>query len=181
MILEKIRAGESRASEELLPPVSDELRRLAAAKMAHESAPHPLQPTALMHEAWLRLGGDQQADWQNRRHFFGAAAESMRQILIDRSRRRSAVRHGGALERVDPGALDITAAASADDRVAAVSEALEQLAALDPAKAELVKLRYFVGLTIEEAAAAMGISPATAKRAWAFARAWLAREMHRPD
>ncbi len=157
--------------------VYSELRKLASAKMARDSAVTTLQPTALVHEAWLRLGGDQQTDWQNRRHFFGAAAEAMRQILIERSRRRAAVRHGGGLQRVDATAIDFAAANTSDDHVIAVSEALERLALLDPEKAELVKLRYFVGLTIEEAAAAMTISAPTAKRWWAFARAWLAREL----
>lgn len=179
LMLEKIEAGAPGAMERLLPLVYAELRALAGAKMARESAAHTLQPTALVHEAWLRLGGDRQAAWQSRRHFFGAAVEAMRQILIEKARRRRTIRHGGALQRAEPGALELAVADVADDRVLAVSEALEQLAALDPAKAELVKLRYFVGLTIEEAAETMGISPATAKRWWAFARAWLSREIER--
>lgn len=178
VILEKIENGDSLAGAELLPLVYHELRRLAAARLARESAAHTLQPTALVHEAWLRLGGDQQDSWRNRRHFLGAAAEAMREILIDQARRRNAVRHGGDLERAGPNALDHAAGESEDDRVTAVSESLQRLAARDPQKAELVKLRYYVGLTIEEAAVAMDISPATAKRWWAFSRAWLAREMH---
>jgi RNA polymerase sigma factor (TIGR02999 family) len=178
LILRKIDQGTPGAVEELMALVYAELRQLASAKMARDSAITTLQPTALVHEAWLRLGGDQQTDWQNRRHFFGAAAEAMRQIMIERARRRTAVRHGGGLERVDATAIDSAAAEGDVERVVAVSEALERLARLDPEKAELVKLRYFVGLTIDEAAVAMGISAPTAKRWWAFARAWLARELH---
>jgi RNA polymerase sigma factor (TIGR02999 family) len=177
LILRKIDQGAPGAVEQLMALVYAELRQLASAKMARDSAVTTLQPTALVHEAWLRLGGDQQAEWQNRRHFFGAAAEAMRQILIERARRRAAVRHGGGLERVDAAAIDFAAAEADDERVVAVSEALERLALLDAEKAELVKLRYFVGLTIDEAAAAMAISAPTAKRWWAFARAWLAREL----
>lgn len=177
LILRKIDQGAPGAVEQLMALVYAELRHLASAKMARDSAVTTLQPTALVHEAWLRLGGDQQTDWQNRRHFFGAAAEAMRQILIERARRRAAVRHGGGLQRVDAMLLDFAAADTSDDHVVAVSEVLERLALLDPEKAELVKLRYFVGLTIDEAAAAMAISAPTAKRWWAFARAWLAREL----
>ncbi len=181
LILEGIEKGAPDAAAQLFPLVYGELRQLAAAKMARESAPHTLQPTALVHEAWLRLGGDRQADWKNRRHFFGAAAEAMRQILIEKARRRSAVRHGGGQRRADGDALDFAATEGPEDRVLAVSEALQRLAVLDPEKAELVKLRYFVGLTIEEAATAVGISAPTAKRWWSFARAWLAREIRRQD
>jgi RNA polymerase sigma factor (TIGR02999 family) len=180
-MLERAERGEAAAASEILPLVYGELRQIAAAKMAHDSAPHTLQPTALVHEAWLRLGGDEQPAWQNRRHFFGAAAEAMRQILMEKARRRQAVRHGGGQARAEAGALELAAVAETEDRVLAVSEALERLAVLDPEKAELVKLRYFVGLTIEEAAAAMGVSAPTAKRWWSFARAWLAREIKRQD
>ncbi len=161
----------------LLPLVYDELRRLAGAKLARESAQHTLQPTALVHEAWLRLGGDQQADWASRRHFFGAAAQAMQQILIERARKRAAVRHGGDLARVTAQNFDQIADAGLDDRAVAVSEALERLATKDAEKAELVRLRYFTGLTLEQVAATMEISLATANRHWAFARAWLAREL----
>lgn len=154
-----------------------ELRQLAAAKLARESEAGTLQPTALVHEAWLRLGGDAQPTWQSRRHFFGAAAEAMRQILIERARRRQALRHGAGHTRVSAELLDLTAMEETDERLRAVSEALDRLVVRDPDKAELVKLRYFVGLTIEEAAAAMDISAATAKRWWTFSRAWLAREI----
>lgn len=177
LILQKIDRSEPEAAAALLPLVYRELRQMAAAKMAHDAHLNTLQPTALVHEAWLRLGGDAQPAWQNRRHFFGAAAEAMRQILIERARKRTALRHGGGQTRVDASAIELTAAASDDDRVLGVSEALERFAALDPEKAELVKLRYFVGLTIEETAAAMDISVATAKRWWVFARAWLGREI----
>jgi RNA polymerase sigma factor (TIGR02999 family) len=178
LILDQLRAGDATASERLLPLVYDELRRIAAAKMSRESAAQTLQPTALVHEAWLRLGGPADARWQNRRHFLGAAAEAMRRILIDRARQRQAVRHGGGLVRVEWDEQG-QSAAPADDRLVALGEALDRLAAAHPEKAELVKLRYFTGLTLDEAAAALDTSPATAKRWWTFARAWLARELGR--
>jgi RNA polymerase sigma factor (TIGR02999 family) len=165
------------STADLLPLVYEELRRIATAKLARESAPQTLQATALVHEAWLRLGGDAQADWASRRHFFGAAAQAMQQILIERARRRSAVRHGGGLERITAQSFADIAGENLDDRAAAVAEALERLGRRDAAKAELVRLRYFTGLTLEEVAATMEISLATAKRHWAFARAWLAREL----
>lgn len=180
LILKKIEQGDRQAADELLPLVYGELRQLAAAKMARESAAMTLQPTALVHEAWLRLGGDHQAGWENRAHFFGAAAEAMRRILIDRARRRHARRHGGGQERVNIDDIDVAGAAKADDTLLAVHEALDRFAAIEPKKAELVKLRYFVGLTIEEAASALGVSEPTAKRWWAFARAWLFREISTP-
>ncbi len=176
LILEQAARGEPGAADRLLPLVYQELRRIAAAKMARESANLTLQPTALVHEAWLRLGGEAQADWQNRRHFLAAAAEAMRRILIDRARQRQAVRHGGGLERVDFDGVEIPGAPP-DDRILALGEALERLAAASPEKAELVKLRYFTGLTLEEVAEAMGISHAMAKRWWSFSRVWLLREM----
>jgi RNA polymerase sigma factor (TIGR02999 family) len=179
VLLERIRRGEARASEELVTIVYDELRRLAAAQLARESAAQTLQPTALVHEAWLRLGGVAQAEWQSRRHFFGAAALAMRQILIERARRRRGAKHGGGLHRADSGEIELATNEAESDSVAAVSETLDRFTRLDPEKAELVRLRYFVGLTIEETAATMDISVATAKRHWAFARAWLAREMRR--
>jgi RNA polymerase sigma factor (TIGR02999 family) len=177
LILQKMERGDPQAGDQLLPLVYDELRRLAAQKMAHESAGQTLQPTALVHDAWLRLGGDAQPNWQNRAHFFGAAAEAMRRILIDRARRRQALRHGGGQERINVDDLELAAATDDDDQLLAVHEALDKLAAQDPRKAELVKLRYFAGMTIEEAAQALGISEPTAKRWWAFARAWLFREI----
>jgi RNA polymerase sigma factor (TIGR02999 family) len=176
LILQRLGHGDPRAADELMPLVYRELRQLAAAKLGRDSAAQTLQPTALVHEAWLRLGGDAQPDWQNRRHFFGAAAEAMRRILIDRARQRAAARHGGGLERGLMDELD-GVAVPADEDLLAVNDALEKLAALDPGKAELVKLRYFAGLTLEEAALAMGISATTAKRWWLFARTWLFAEL----
>ena len=176
-VLDRAQNGDSQAAEELLPLVYDELRRVAAARMANGAPGHTLQPTALVHEAWLRLlGKDGEARFQNRTHFFAAAAEAMRHILIDRARRKLAFRHGGGQQRVDADELEIAAPAD-DDELLAVNDALERLAQADPAKAELVKLRYFVGMTVEEAAAALGISEPTAKRRWALARAWLFNEI----
>jgi RNA polymerase sigma factor (TIGR02999 family) len=177
LILQRIERGDPGAADQLLPLVYDELRRLAAAKMSLESPGQTLQPTALVHEAWLRLGGDRQPTWQNRAHFFGAAAEAMRRILIDRARHRQARRHGGGQERLNVDDLELAAATADDDQLLAVHDALEKLASQDPRKAELVKLRYFVGLTIGEAANALGISEPTAKRWWAYARAWLYQEI----
>ena len=176
-MLERAKLREPQAAEQLLVLVYDELRKMAAVKMAGESAGQTLQPTALVHEAWLRLGGDLQADWQNRAHFFGAAAESMRRILIDRARSRHAVCHGGGLVRLNVADLDLATAVD-DERVLAVNDALERFALVEPQKAELVKLRYFAGLTNEEAADALGISEPTVKRWWAYARAWLHQEIH---
>jgi len=178
-LLNSIERGDTTASSELRRLVYDELRKLAARKMAREVPGQTLQPTALVHEAWLRLGGEVQQTWQNRAHFFAAAAEAMRRILIDNARRKKAARHGGHLERVDADAVEI-ATAKDDDQLLAVHEALERLAAHDPAKAELVKLRYFVGLTIQQAAEVLGISEATAKRHWSYARAWLYSEIKAP-
>src|SRR5215472_10461589 len=169
---------EIQTTEQLLPLVYAELRRLAAHKMAGENPGQTLQPTALVHEAWLKLGGGENRHWQNRNHFIAAAAEAMRRILTDNARRKLRVRHGGGQQRVD---LDDCAEAvkSKDEQVLAVDEALEKLACLDPQRAEVVKLRYFVGLTISEVAEVMGISEPTAKRYWAFARAWLYEEIRR--
>ena len=175
-ILNAIDAGDPRGAAELLPLVYQELRRLAANKMANESPGQTLQPTALVHEAWLKLVGNEQQTWQNRAHFFGAAAEAMRRILIDSARRKKALRHGGGQQRLDIHELEI-AAATADDQLLAVNEALDKLAAQDKEAADLVKLRYFVGMTIEEAAQALGIGEATAYRYWAYARAWLFKEI----
>jgi RNA polymerase sigma factor (TIGR02999 family) len=177
-ILQSIGAGDPRAADELLPLVYEELRKLAASKMAGEAPGQTLQPTALVHEAWLRLAGNQAAHWEGRHHFFGAAAEAMRRILIDNARRKAAQRHGGKLERVDILEIDLASAAP-DDDLLALNEALERFEAVDKPKAELVKLRYFAGLTIEEAAAALGISLATAKRWWTFSRAWLFNQIRR--
>lgn len=176
VILGRVQAGDAGAANELMARVYDELRRLAAAKISRERAGLTLQPTALVHEAWLRLGGDEQPAWQNRRHFLAAAAEAMRRILIDRARQRQAARHGAGLERLDVDDTDIPMALP-DDRLVALSEALDRLAEVAPDKAELVKLRYFTGLTLEQVAEAQGISLAMAKRWWTFARVWLLREM----
>jgi RNA polymerase sigma factor (TIGR02999 family) len=164
------------AADRLLNLVYDELRRIAADKMAMERPGGTLQATALVHETWLRLGGDEQPEWQNRAHFFGAAAEAMRRILIGRARRRNAQRRGSGVLNLNVDDLEV-ASPLGDETLLAVNEALEKFALVDPPKAELVKLRYFVGLTIEDAASTLSISNATAKRWWAFARAWLNREL----
>lgn len=180
LLLQKIEQGDAAAPDQLLRLVYQELRKLAAAKMSRESAAQTLQPTALVHEAWLRLGGDQQPAWQNRAHFFGAAAEAMRRILIDKARRRRALRHGGDQVRADPEELEKVAELSRnDDQLLAIHEALDRLAAEDPKKAELVKLRYFADLTLEDAARALGIPLGTAKRWWTYSKAWLMRELEK--
>ena len=168
--------GESGALERLFPLVYGELRRLAAFKMAHEPPGQTLQPTALVHEAWLRLGGQENQAWNGRPHFFGAAAEAMRRILIDNARRKRALRHGGGQQRIDVQEIEI-AVDVMDDDLLEVNAALERFAAQDKQKAELVKLRYFTGLTIDEAAEILGVSAPTAKRWWAYARAWLHKEI----
>ena len=177
LILQRMEQGEPGADAELLTLVYEELRRMAAQKMAGEPAGSTLQPTALVHEAWLRLGGDRQPHWQNRAHFFGAAAEAMRRILIDHARRRRAERHGGGLQRLNIDDLDLAAATPNENVLLAIDEALEKLAAHDAPKAALVKLRYFAGLTNEEAARTLGIAEPTAKHWWAYAKAWLYREI----
>jgi RNA polymerase sigma factor (TIGR02999 family) len=177
-ILHAANSGDRIAAEKLLPLVYEELRKLAAARLAREAAGQTLQPTALVHEAWLRLTGDDTRLFEGRAHFFGAAAEAMRRILVDRARRRHAVRHGGSLQRVDLEGLEIPCSLP-DDQVIALDELLDQFAQEHPKPAELIKLRYFAGLTVKEAAAAMGISPDSAKDYSAFARAWLLRELLR--
>ena len=169
LLLEAMRGGDAEAGAKMLPLVYAELRQLARAKMAREQPGHTLQPTALVHEAWLRLGD---ARFENRAHFFGAAAEAMRRILIEAARRKRAARRGEGQARLDVDEIEIAAPAPHDELLA-VHEALELLAAHDPQKAELVKLRYFAGLSIGETAAALGIGERTAKRHWAYARAWL--------
>lgn len=175
-ILSAIQNGNAQAAKELLPLIYEELRRLAASKMAQEAPGQTLQPTALVHEAWLRLGGHENQAWNGRPHFFGAAAEAMRRILIDNARRKRALRHGGGQQRIDVHEVEI-AVGVMDDELLAVNEALERFAAQDKQKAELVKLRYFTGLTIDEAAEILGVSAPTAKRWWAYARAWLHKEI----
>jgi RNA polymerase sigma factor (TIGR02999 family) len=175
-ILEAAKRGDPQSATELLPLVYEELRKLASQKMSAESAGHTLQPTSLVHEAWLRLGGSSDQKWDGCGHFFAAAAEAMRRILIDKARSRKAKCHGGGQERVDFHDVEF-ALPGDDDQILAVHEALDKLAVEDPRKAELVKLRYFVGMTIEEAAQVLGISEPTAKRHWAYARAWLYQEI----
>jgi RNA polymerase sigma factor (TIGR02999 family) len=179
-LLQAASAGDTKAAQELLPLVYEELRRLATRKMAHEARGHTLQPTALVHEAWLRLAGDEAARFENRAHFFGAAAEAMRRILIERARRRLAAKRGGGAEPLDLDEIEIPSPVAEDDSLLQVNEALEKFAAMDPRKAELVKLRYFVGMNFEETAAALGIAVPTAKHWWAYARAWLTVEMRGP-
>jgi RNA polymerase sigma factor (TIGR02999 family) len=176
-VLSALEQGDPSAAAQLLPLVYDELRRLAAARLSAEPAGNTLQPTALVHEAYLRLVGAPDGDrWDHRGHFFAAAAEAMRRILVEAARRKKAARHGGGLHRHDANDLPL-AAPAVDDDLVALDEALTRFAQVEPQKAELVKLRYFVGLTIEEAAEALGISPATAKRHWAYSKAWLFQAM----
>lgn len=170
-VLAAAASGDSQAVEQLLPLVYDELRRVAAAQMARERPGQTLQATALVHEAYLRLIGDGQS-WENRRHFFAAAAEAMRRILVERARRKRRLRHGGGHRRVEIEADEIPIETPRVDLLA-LDEALDQLAAEDPQKAELVKLRFFAGFGEQEAADLLGISRATAARHWAYARAWL--------
>jgi len=177
-ILDAIGQGHAEAADRLLPLVYEELRKLAACKMAKEPLGLTLQPTALVHEAWLRLGGEEGKSWNGRAHFFGAAAEAMRRILIENARRRKALRHGGGQERMDIQDIELAAQVQ-DDQLLAMDEALEQFAASNKQKAELVKLRYFIGMTIEEAAEALCISEATAKRWWEYARACLYAEVRK--
>jgi len=167
-----IESEEAKGADQFLPLVYEELRRLAMHKLAKEAAGHTLQPTALVHEAWLRLVGNKKPNFENRAHFFAAAAEAMRRILIDRARQKRALRHGGGQQRVDLEELN-SSFASDDDQLLAVNEALDRLAMEHPLEAEVVKLRYFVGMTNEEAAEALGISTRTAKYYWTHARAWL--------
>jgi RNA polymerase sigma factor (TIGR02999 family) len=175
-VIEAAGRGDPKAASELLPLVYEELRKLAASRMANEAAGNTLQPTALVHEAWLRLVGKDTPKFAGRAHFFAAAAEAMRRILIDRARSKRAVRHGGGQVRVDIQQLDL-ASPDADDQLLAVNDALEKLARQDPIEAELVKLRYFAGLTVEDAAAVLDISPRTAANYWAHARTWLYHEI----
>ena len=177
-ILDLAQNGDPAAADQLLPLVYEELRRLAASRMANEAPGHTLQPTALVHEAWLRLVGRENGRWNGRAHFFGAAAEAMRRILIDNARRKRAVRHGGGQPRVDIDEIEL-ASPRQDEELLAVGEALDTLAARDKQKAELVKLRYFVGLTMEEAAEVLGVSVPTANRWWSYSRAWLYQEIER--
>jgi RNA polymerase sigma factor (TIGR02999 family) len=179
-ILSQIESGDPSAAEQLLPLVYDELRKLAAARLAQEKPGQTLQATALVHEAYLRLVGNQQHDpsWDNRGHFFAAAAEAMRRIMIDQARQKESLRRGGGLQRHDVIPVEIVTPEPCVDLLG-LNEALEKFASRDPEKAQLVKLRYFAGLTIPQAAQALGISSTTADRHWAYARAWLHAELSR--
>ncbi len=172
LILQAVGRGERQASEELLPLVYEELRRLAAARMARESAGQTLQPTALVHEAWVRLVEDGSRTWENRAHFFGAAAEAMRRILIERARRKGRIKRGGGQQRIDLENVDV-AAALPDDKILLLNEALERLRAEDPETAQVVVLKFFGGLTNEEIVQTIGSSDRTVRRQWNYAKAWL--------
>jgi RNA polymerase sigma factor (TIGR02999 family) len=176
-MLQATQQGKPEATEQLLSLVYEELRGMARQKMAQEAPDHTLQPTALVHEAWLRLGGDQQPIWANRAHFFAAAAEAMRRILIDQARKRRALRRGGGFQCASLDELDLATPTDPDDQLLAVHEALDALTAEDPVSANLVKLRYFAGMKMAEAAAALGIPQRRAERLWAYARAWLRRKI----
>lgn len=177
-VLDRIGQGDANAAEELLPLVYEELRKLAAHRMAQEAAGHTLQPTALVHEAWLRLVGSREQTWQNRAHFFAAAAEAMQRILIDRARRKHALKRGAGAERIDLDQVDVAAEAD-EETLLRVNDALGKLAAQDAQAAEVVKLRFYIGLGYKEAAELLGISERSAKRCWSFARVWLYRELSR--
>ncbi len=177
-ILKNIEDGDRQAAEQLLPLVYDELRRLAANRMRNEKSDHTLQPTALVHEAFMRLvGAEDRPQWDGRGHFFGAASEAMRRILIENARRRDSLRRGGNLVRQELNENDVITGETNLETLLSLDEALTKLAAEDSGLAKLVELRYFTGLTIEEAAEVLGISPRTAKRNWAYARAWLRRKL----
>jgi RNA polymerase sigma factor (TIGR02999 family) len=179
-ILQAIATGTPGATDRLLELVYDELRQLAAAKLAHERPGQTLQPTALVHEAYLRLVGSEPMQWENRGHFFAAAAEAMRRILVEAARRKGRLKHGGDRQRCALEEADVISVPPDLDLVA-LDEALGRLAQEDPRKAELVKLRYFTGLSVEQAATVLGISRATADRHWHFARAWLYAEIRKGD
>jgi RNA polymerase sigma factor (TIGR02999 family) len=180
-VLSAIERGDPHAAEQLLPLVYDELRKLAVHRVAKEEAGQTLNATALVHEAYLRLvGNGAGAHWNGRGHFFAAAAEAMRRLLVERARRKRRIRHGGGRARIDLENLDVEAERGADDLLA-LDEALQRLSAEEPAAAEVVKLRYFAGLTAEQAGAIMGISLRTANRHWAYAKAWLHRHMSERD
>ncbi len=177
-ILNAIEQGDAKAADELLPLVYEELRRLAGLKMSRESPGQTLQATALVHEAYIRLVGAENQNWSSRGHFFAAAAESMRRILIENARRKQRRKHGGGRQRVELDDADVAIEGPSTD-IIALDEALAKLAEEDPIKADLVKLRYFAGLTIEQAAKILEISRATAERYWSYARAWLFHEINK--
>lgn len=172
--------GDPKAAEDLLPLVYQELRRMAAQRLAGEQRQHTLQPTALVHEAWLRMCGSEQRQWNDRQHFFATAIEAMRRILVDGARRRLAAKRGGGVACVDANDLELPSPAP-DEQLLDVNDALEKFARVDARKAELVKLRYFAGMTFEDAASSLGIAVPTAKQWWAYARAWLRVEMARAN
>jgi RNA polymerase sigma factor (TIGR02999 family) len=177
-ILDAIDGGNVRATDELLPLVYEELRLLAAQKLSQEKPGQTLQATALVHEAYIRMVGDESRTWENRGHFFAAAAEAMRRILVENARRKRSLKHGGRRDRVDLNEAEVDTDSEADaDALLALNEAIERLSQSDPTRAGVVKLRYFAGLTIEQTARSLGISTATAKRYWNYARAWLIREI----
>lgn len=176
VLLTAVEQGDRKAAGALLNLLYGELRKLAASKMTHEAPGQTLQPTALVHEAWLRLVASQNPRFENRAHFFSAAAEAMRRILIDNARRKLTRRHGGSLQRVDLNG-QVLAAPAADEQLLAVHEVLDNLAKEHPIQAEVVKLRYFVGMTNEETAEALGVSVATVKNYWTFARTWIFNEI----
>ena len=176
-ILDAVERGDPKAADELLPLVYEELRKLAARQMANEAPGQTLQPTALVHEAWLRLVGDQDQQWNNRGHFFAAAAEAMRRILVENARRKQRRRHGGGQQRVEWNEADVPVGVG-DDTFLLVHEALDELAAEDAVQAEVVKLRFFVGMSNDEAARALGVSEKTVRRYWTHAKAWLYERIH---
>jgi RNA polymerase sigma factor (TIGR02999 family) len=179
-VLSAIEQGDPTAAEQLLPLVYEELRKLAAQKLAQEKPSQTLQATSLVHEAYLRLVDTETVQrWDNRGHFFAAAAEAMRRILVERARRRRRLRHGGGLRRLDLSEAEVVVGPTEDEQILRLDEALDRLAAVRPQAAELVKLRFFSGLTAEEAAPMVGLAPRSARRLWAFARAWLRRDRER--
>jgi RNA polymerase sigma factor (TIGR02999 family) len=177
-MLEAVGQGNPKAAEELLPLVYEELRRLAASKMAQQPPGQTLQATALVHEAWLRLTDSSRQNWENRRHFFSTAAEAMRHILIDRARKRQTQRHGGGQQRVDIDEIELAAPVE-DDTLLGLNDAIDDLQKADPEKAEVVKLKFFAGLSEREAAEVLGVSERTVERRWAYAQAWLFERMER--
>ena len=179
-LLDAIDAGDANAADQLLPLVYAELRRLAAHKMAQETPGQTLQATALVHEAWLRLNDSTRQEWRGRDHFFSAAAESMRRILVEKARRKSRLRHGGEFERVDCDLIDLPISAD-DERCLQVNDALDRLAQLDARKAEVVKMRMFVGMEMQEIATALNASEKTVQRDWIFSKAWLSKELKKVD
>jgi RNA polymerase sigma factor (TIGR02999 family) len=176
-VLQRMQKDAPVVSEELLPLVYDELRRLASIRMAQESAGQTLQPTALVHEAWLQLSGSGDRTWENRAHFFGAAADAMRRILIDKARRRSRLKHGGGQSRLDIDELEL-GATTPDDNVLLINEAVEALKKEDPQQAQVVVLKFFAGLTNEDAAQSLGVSERTVRRQWECAKLWIFQWIH---